>query len=397
MNTYRDLYAVRQFRVIFAANATNVGGLTIQQLALSALVFASTESALWAAIAYLAGFAPQALGAMTLVSLADRVRPRSFLPLWDCVRAAVAIVLALSGMPVWSMLCLVVAVGVGDAVAGAVRQALLIDVLGDKLYVLGRSVLNISVGAVQILGFAVGGTLLGVLGPRVALLGSATAALVTAAVIAAGLKSYPPRSTGRAIFSATFAANRTMFAIPAIRTLLLVQWIPNGLIVGAEALFVPYAGNFAGALFISAALGMLVGDVIVGRWVPSTTRTRWIMPLQTLLAAPYLVFVLQPAVWAGAIVVALASFGYASSLALQDLYIQAVPEHLRGQAMGLAGGGMMTGQALAATAAGWLAELTAARIAMTTCAMLSLIASVSLYPSVRRLASQRRTKIAQLQ
>nr|WP_320068204.1 hypothetical protein [Micromonospora sp. RTGN7] len=393
MHTYRDLYAVRQFRVVFAANSTNVAGTTIQQLALSALVFAGTGSALWAAIAYLAGFAPQALGAMTLISLADRVRPRTFLPLWDCVRAAVALALARTGLPVWTMLCLVIAVGVGDAVAAAVRQALLVDILGDGLYVLGRSVLNISVGGMQILGYAVGGTLLGVLGPHVALLGSAAAALTTAAVVAVGLASYPPRATGRSVLSATFAVNRVLFTTPAIRTLLLVQWVPNGLIVGAEALFVPYAGNFAGILFVSAAVGMLVGDVIVGRWVPTATRLRLILPLQALLALPYLVFFLEPTVWAGAVAVALASFGFASSLALQDLYVRAVPADLRGQAMGLVGSGMMTCQALAAALAGGLADLSRAGTAIAVCATLSLAVGLALHPSLRRramsLASQR--------
>ena len=384
MHTYRDLYAVRQFRVVFAANATNVGGTTIQQLALSALVFAGTGSALWAAIAYLAGFAPQALGAMTLISLADRVRPRTFLPLWDCVRAGVALVLALAGFPVWTMLCLVVVVGVGDAVAAAVRQALLVDILGGDLYVLGRSVLNISVGGMQILGYAVGGTLLGVLGPHVALLGSAAAALATAGIVAAGLASYPPRATGRAVLSGTCAVNRALFTSPAIRTLLLAQWVPNGLIVGAEALFVPYAGQVAGALFVAAALGMLAGDVVVGRWVPSTTRIRWILPLQALLALPYLVFAFEPAVWAGAVAVALASFGYASSLALQDLYVREVPADLRGQAMGLVGSGMMTCQALAATLAGWLADMSKAGIAIAICATLSFMVSLALYPALRR-------------
>ncbi|MEU8814706.1 MFS transporter [Actinoplanes sp. NPDC048796] len=384
MQTYRDLYAVRQFRVVFAANATNVGGTTIQQLALSALVFAGTGSALWAAIAYLAGFAPQALGAMTLISLADRVRPRTFLPLWDCVRAGVALTLALAGLPVWTMLCLVIGVGVGDAVAAAVRQALLVDILGDDLYVLGRSVLNISVGGMQILGYAVGGALLGALGPHVALLGSAMAALVTAGVVAFGLASYPPRATGRAVLSATFAVNRVLFTTPAIRTLLLVQWVPNGLIVGAEALFVPYAGDLAGALFVAAALGMLLGDVIVGRWVSSATRIRLILPLQALLALPYLVFVLEPTVWAGAVAVGLASFGFASSLALQDLYVRAVPANLRGQAMGLVGSGMMTCQALAAALSGWLADLSRAGIAIAVCATLSFAVSLALHPSVRR-------------
>ena len=46
--------------------------------------------------------------------------------------------------------------------------------------------------------------------------------------------------------------------------------MPNGLIVGCESLFVPYAPRHAGLLFAFAALGMLVGDTLTGRFLPRT-------------------------------------------------------------------------------------------------------------------------------
>ena len=73
MSTYRALFTVGEFRALFGAQAM-VAGQTMQMLALSTLVYARTASPLLAAVAYLAGFAPQALGAATLLSLADRVR-----------------------------------------------------------------------------------------------------------------------------------------------------------------------------------------------------------------------------------------------------------------------------------------------------------------------------------
>ena len=53
--------------------------------------------------------------------------------------------------------------------------------------------------------------------------------------------------------------------LPSTRPLLLALTIPNGLVAGCEALFVPYAGDAAAALFLAGAAGMLVGDVLVGR------------------------------------------------------------------------------------------------------------------------------------
>ncbi len=92
--------------------------------------------------------------------------------------------------------------------------------------------------------------------------------------------------------AATWRGNRRLFADPVIRTVLIMQWVPNGL-VGAEVLAVPYAGDQAGLLFTAAAIGMMGGDFVVGRFVPADRRVRLVVPLYLLLAVPYLAF--QPA------------------------------------------------------------------------------------------------------
>lgn len=383
VRTYRELFTVSEFRVLFAGGATSVAGSTMQMLALSALVYATTSSPLLAALAYLAGFAPQALGAATLLSWADRVPPRGFLAAWDCVRAAGALLLAADVLPVWGIFVLIMSVGVVDAVASAVRTAVLVDVLPRDGYVLGRSVLNITVGAMQIVGFGVGGTLLAAVGPRAALLVSAALAFATALVTRLGLRSRAPKATGAATIRTTTAGNKRLFGDRTTRALLLAQWIPNGLIVGAEALFVPYAGDAAGALFVAAAAGMLVGDVVFGRWVPRELRNRLVIPLRLLLAAPYLLFLLEPAVWIAVAAVGVASVGYAASLALQDQFLAVVPEHLRAQGLGLAGSGMMTAQALSATVVGLGAELSTPAVSIAGAAILSLLVTATLAPGLK--------------
>ncbi|MFI7450919.1 hypothetical protein ACIBQX_25715 [Nonomuraea sp. NPDC049714] len=56
------------------------------------------------------------------------------------------------------------------------------------------------------------------------------------------------------------------------------------------------------------------------------------------------------------VLVAVASFGFAGHLGTQERYLAALPERMRGQGLGLAGSGMLTGQALAASLTGALAE-----------------------------------------
>jgi hypothetical protein len=101
-------------------------------------------------------------------------------------------------------------------------------------------------------------------------------------------------------------ANLRLLGSPTIRPVLLGMWLPNGLIVGAEAMYIPYAGAAASALFIAAALGMLCGDLVVGRWVPGSWRVRLPNRLHLLLAAPHLLFLVHPPVWLAVAAVAVA-------------------------------------------------------------------------------------------
>jgi len=105
--------------------------------------------------------------------------------------------------------------------------------------------------------------------------------------------------------------------------------VPNGLIVGCESLFVAYAPRHAGLLFASAALGMLAGDTLAGRFVPHRWRERLGTPLRLLLAAPYLIFIMHPALPLAVAAIVLASIGYSATLLLQQRLTTLTPDKLR--------------------------------------------------------------------
>lgn len=73
--TYREVFAVGQFRVLFGSYTLFLIGETVRILALSVTVYAATGSPLMSALAYAAGFLPYALGGALLLALADH-RPR---------------------------------------------------------------------------------------------------------------------------------------------------------------------------------------------------------------------------------------------------------------------------------------------------------------------------------
>jgi predicted MFS family arabinose efflux permease len=177
--------------------------------------------------------------------------------------------------------------------------------------------------------------------------------------------------------------NRALLGSPSLRPILLASWVPNGLIVGCESLFVAYSPQHAGLLFTFAALGMLAGDTLAGRFVPSRWRQRLGGPLRLLLAAPYLVFLVHPAFPTAVVAVTLASVGYSATLLLQDRLMLLTPDDLSGHALGLHTSGMLAMQGVGAALAGAVAQLTSPSTSMAVMAAMSVVVTLALAPGLR--------------
>ncbi|MFI7388159.1 MFS transporter [Streptomyces sp. NPDC049813] len=383
MRTYRDLFTAPEFPPFFLACSLQTAARTVGGLALGSLVYASTGSALLSALAMFGPALAQVVGAFTLLSAADRLPPRAALAGLPLFLGLVAAVQAAPGLPTAAALVLVLVQGVPAALGGGVRYGLLTDILDRDGYLLGRSALNMSNGTCQILGYALGGLLVQTFSARGTLLVSAALFGLSAAVARYGLSRRPARAGGRPSVAETVRGNALLWSSRPRRYVYLALWVPNGLIVGCEALFVPYDPRHAGLLLASAALGMLAGDVLGGRLLPPSWRARLGAPLRLLLAAPYLLFAIELPPVAAATVVALASVGFAASLLLQERLVALTPEELNGHALGLHTAGMLSSQGVAALLAGALAEATSPSTAMTVLAALSLAVTLTLAPGLR--------------
>jgi predicted MFS family arabinose efflux permease len=384
MRTYRELFRTPEFTPLFASSSAQVAAQTVSGLALGTMVFEATGSPLLSSLAMFGTSFAQVVGAMALLSAADRLPPRAALTFTSLVFAAGTAALALPGLPVWALFATLLVLGLASSLTGGVRYGLLNEVLPERGYVLGRSVLNMSSGTTQICGFAVGGVLVAVLSPRGTLLTAACLYLLGAAVSRWGLGRRPPRTAGRPSVAATWRTNVLLWSSTHRRHVFLALWVPNGLIVGCESLFVPYAPHHAGLLFAVAALGMLAGDTVAGRFVPPLWRARLGAPLRLLLAVPYLVFAVHPPLLVAAAAAVLASVGYAASLLLQEQLVALTPSDVRGHALGLHSSGMLTMQGVGAALAGAVAERTSAPTAMAVMAAASVVVTLALAPGLRR-------------
>ncbi|MFF0450394.1 MFS transporter [Streptomyces sp. NPDC004609] len=365
MPSYRSLFRTPEFTPFLLSFGTSAAAHTIGGLALGTLVFRATGSPFLSAVSMFGPQLAQLLGGAFLLSGADRLPPRAILSALALAFAATTAVLALPGLPLWAVFGVVLLQGLVASLGGGVNGGLLNEILSKDGYVLGRSVYNMLWGLMQMAGFATGGALLAFLSPQTCLLLAAVLYLLSALVTRLGLTARPPRSSGRPSVSATWRTNALLWSSRRRRLTYLGLWVPNGLVVGGDSLYVSYAPAAAGTLYACGALGMFAGDMAVGRLVPAAVRPRLATPLRLLLAVPYLFFVLRPGVTLSAVAVTVASAGFAASLVLQERLMSLTPDDLAGQALGLHATGMAALQGVGAVLAGTLAQLTSPATAMT--------------------------------
>lgn len=393
MRTYRELCGVAEFRVLFAARCLIVGGYSFASLALGTLAYAETGSPVLTAFVMFGGPLVRLLAAPYLLSLADLWRPRTALAAGAGVNAVSMGVQAIPDLPIVVRLVLLTVPWVLTSATVGATPALVADILPEGSYVFGRATLNIATGVMQISGYGLSGVLLAVMSTSPMFLGVAFAELIVVALVLRGLRDHPPRAEGTAV-ARSRAVNRVLLQRSSgLRPVFLAMWVPPGLIVGCESLLVPYAGDKAGLVFAAGALGMLAGDVAMGRFVAPGRHQRWFWPAQWLLPLPWLLFVLEPGWVTACLLVAAASFGFCATLPLQERLVERTADDLRGHALGLQHLGMMGGQGVGALVGGALAtalatalgsDRDAAGVAMTILAAAALLVTAALVPGLRR-------------
>jgi Na+/melibiose symporter-like transporter len=385
--SYRSVLAVGEFRVLLAGLLMYGLGFEFEILGLSVLVYARTGSGLLAAVAFSAGFAPQAVAGAFFTSLADRLPPRAVISGGLLARAAPGLVIGLaSEMPVPLTLTVAAAAALVTPVFLAGSSGLLPEILDGDRYTLGRSLVVTVSGGTQIAALGLGGALLSVLPARWLLIFAGALLAASALVTRLGLRSRPARASAgdgagsrnadgvdgraRGTVRATLAGNRELLATPGLRRLLLMQWLPTWFATGAEALVVPYTvsvghpASAASLLLAAGPCGMLAGNVVVGRLCAPAVRERLVLPLAVLLGVPLLAFAWRPPLAIAALALLVSGVGLAYTLGLQRAFADTVPPHLRGQGFGLASTGLMGGQGLLPSALGGVATALGASGAM---------------------------------
>jgi membrane protein implicated in regulation of membrane protease activity len=405
--TYRSLLRIREFRVLFLNRCAVMISVAASGLALGTITYDDTRSPVLTGLSMFGGPLVSLVASQLLLAFSDSVRPRTALMFQMSGALVSDALMCLPGLPWQARFGLLAIPYVVNSMFSGTQWVIVRDIVPEESFILARSTLNLAVGGMQVVGYGVGGLALIWLSPRGLFIAAAIADLVCLVNVRLGIRDRSASggrdrsvSGGRDwnVVRRTATVNRRLLGSPVTRPLYLAMWVPNGLIVGCESLFVPYGhsghsghGAIAGYLFAATAAGMMVGDLTVGRFVPSPRRDRLIEPLRLLLAVPYVFFFLSPP---PAIAVPLgfgASAGYAASLPLQERLIGHTDDAIRGQVMGLYTQGLLAWQAIGALLAGAVASWLSPGHAMGVMAAASIAVIVALVRGLRRSAPEKPT------
>jgi MFS family permease len=335
-------------------------------VALTLLVYARTGSALLAAVTFAASVVPTFVGGIALSGLADRLPRRAVMIACDLMRVVLVVVMAVSGIPTAALVVLLFLVTLIGAPFLSARAALYPDILPGDLYVLGTAVTITTLQFAQVVGFAVGGAVVGFFGVRTSLLVDAATFALSALITRVWVKSGPAvraqGNQGSRVGGSVRAGVRLVFGNPALRTPMLLGWLAAFYNAPPEGVSAPLAATLGGGavavglILASQALGSSVGMVVFSRLVAPANRLRWMNPLAVATCSVLVLFAFRPPLPIALAVLGLSGLLDCFQLPANASFVAAAPPEQRSQAFGIAQGGMSLGQGLAMVAAGAAAE-----------------------------------------
>jgi MFS family permease len=350
---------------LWLAQVLSVAGDQLARVALTLLVFDRTRSPLLAAITFAASVVPAFIGGLALSGLADRLPRRRVMIACDLIRVVLVLAMAVSGIPIAVLVALLFLVTMIGAPFLSARAAVYPDILTGDLYVLGTAVTMTTMQFAQVLGFALGGAVVGFFGVRVSLLIDAATFALSALITRIWVR---PRPAARAVAEEDTGAGggllaglRLVFTSPALRVPMLLGWLAAFYNI-AEGVSAPLAAALGGGavavgfILAAPALGATVGAITFSRFVAPARRVRWMSPLAAAACGVLVLFAFRPSLPIALIVLTVSGLFDCYQLAANASFVAATPARQRSQAFGIAQGGMSLGQGVAIVVAGALAE-----------------------------------------
>jgi MFS family permease len=368
--TFRQLFAVAEFRTLYTAAALSFVGDYLAKAAITVLVFQQTRSVALSAASFALTYLPWVAGGPVLAALAERYPYRRVMVVCDLVRMVlIGTVAAVPGLPVPVLLALIFVAMLANPPTQAARSALMPQVLPRELLVTGLAVNTSTSQAAQVVGYLAGAAVSAALDPRVALAADAATFAVSAAVLRWGLRARGPALSDRHrshLLRETGEGFRLVFGTPRLRSIAVLVFSLTLFAIVPEGLAAAWAqesgdgtaqGLAQGMIMAAGPAGFILGGLIMGRFVPAERQTRLIRPLAVLAPAALIPALTAPPAPVVALMALVSGFAVAGLMpVLNGIFVLCLPHGFRARAYGVMQGGLQLTQGGAVLATGLLAQ-----------------------------------------
>jgi len=363
--SFRDVFAVAEFRALWASQVLSLGGDRLALVALTLLVYDRTRSPLLAAIAFAAGTLPYIVGALFLSSLADRFPRRTVMVVADAARMLLVAAMLAPRMSLDTLIVLLYAVTTIQPVFDSAKVAIVRDVVSGERYLMSVAVVQTTQRVMIVAGAALGGLVVALVGARAALGIDAATFAASGLIVSFALRSRPAADQSGKKHNPLVnlvQGTRLVFGDKALRTLMLLGWLAAFYELPA-GIAAPYASKLgggpvaAGLLIASTQIGSVVAMPYFTKRVGPLTRLRWMGPMAVCTCVVLVATVLRPSLAVSMAIFAVANMFTVYQIAANTAFVERVPNERRGQAFALANAGLVVGQGAGFAIAGAVAEV----------------------------------------
>lgn len=340
--TYADIFSDREFRALFTSRTLSTIGDYIARAALVIAVFNETGSTALMGITFALTSLPDLIGGPLLAGLADRYPRRAVMIVADLSRALLLLVMAIPGLPLFALWGLLFVIRLIDSPFNSAYISTMSVVLPGKRLVKGSAVTQLVNHVAYTVGYGAGGVIVGLTGLSLVLVFNAATFVLSALAIMVGVLARPATAdtdSPTSLLGSARAATRFIFGHPRLRLIMLFTF-PIAATLASETLAAPYAAQID---FGPAVAGMLMGagpaGIVLGLWllpmlIPDQ-GTRHVVILSIISTAPLALFFVVPGPVVAVLLIVTSGIALYYWIPLAAEFTQAVPDHMRGQAVGL--------------------------------------------------------------
>jgi MFS family permease len=364
--TFRDVFAVREFRFLWSSVLLSTAGDRLALVALTLLVYDRTRSPLLAAVVFASGYLPFVIGGLFLAELADRYPRRTVMVVCDAVRAVLIGAMVLPHVPIGVLIALLFVATMFAPPFDSAKASVTPEILHGERYVLGTAVLVTTLLAGEVLGAVGGGVAVAFIGVPRSLAIDAVTFVLSGLLIGLGTRARPAAAKPESVRPSTLGrirdGFRLVFGDQALSTLLLFGWLIAFYTIPA-GIAAPYAERLgggpiaAGLIIASTAFGTMVAMPLFTRFVRPRQRINLMGPLATLTCCALVLTVFHPDLAVSLVIFTLSAAFGVYQIAANTEFVVRVPNERRAQAFGIANMGVIVGQGAAFIAAGAAAEV----------------------------------------